>query len=91
MEENGENVMRDLAFSEVLFEPPGLHPRVQQLRRAELVPLADRGPDAERPVPDRSGVRLPKERLIRRDPEQGDDGAEHVQALLLEVGLQDYV
>ena len=42
-------------------------------------------------VPHRGRVGLPEERLVRGDGAQGDDGAEHVQAVLLEVGLQGYV
>ena len=32
--------------AEVLHEPTGVHPRVQHVRRAVLVPLAHRRPDA---------------------------------------------
>ena len=42
-------------------------------------------------VPHRGRVGLPAERVVRDDRAEGDDGAEHVQALLLEVGLQGYV
>ena len=42
-------------------------------------------------VPHCGRLRLQEERLVCRDCAQGDNGAEHVQAVLLEVGLQDYV
>ena len=79
---------RSLILPEILHEPPGLRARVQQVRRAFVVPLAHRGARALRSVPHGLRQRLPEERLLRRDPEQGHERAAHLQAVLLEVGLQ---
>ena len=42
-------------------------------------------------VPHCGRLRLQEERLVCHDCAEGDYGAEHVQAVLLEVGLQGYV
>ena len=85
---NNNNNNCSILRTEILLDAAGLHQGVHQLRRAELVPLAHRGPGSLRPVPDLRRVRLPEERLLHGHHQQGDVDPKHLQALLLEVGLQ---
>ena len=76
---------RSLILPEILHEPPGLRARVQQVRRAFVVPLAHRGARALGPVPHHGRLGLQEERQLRRHAQQGHQRPEHLQAILLKA------
>ena len=80
-----------VVIPEILLDPAGLFESLHQLRRDQLVPLEDRGPGAVWPVPHLGRVGLPPERLFHRHHQQGHLNPEHLQAVLLEVGLRTNV
>ena len=76
---------------EILFNSPRISQSLYELRRNQLVPLANRCSGSLRSIPNLRGLRLSSKCFLYRHRQQGNFNPEHFQAILFEVGLQGYV
>ena len=80
-----------ISFTEILLDSPRLHKGMHKLWRIELVSLENCRACAIGSVSDCRRFRLSPERLVHCHRLGRNQHSEHLQAILYEVGLQDYV